>query len=333
MLSLLTKNRVTLALRGFIFVHSIITIFYSYFVIEGYFKASKSSALLRTIVAYSSRAILARVALYTWTLDLTSRVALVGYNIASAESGTITLASVLATRQIWIDLGVYLLAGVGLRMILDEVREADLRALQRRVEAIRGLDKDGEKDRSVAAGQGQGREVDGKGQIEETEVEENEEPQTLRNLLGKRWLGFGFFFLFGLSENGGRLIIATGNYSLAAIAFNMGVEVFGLFVITRASRRLAQTLYYALLCGVLIDAALAAVGHSRFMNEPDRQLFTDILSNFIQLPTRLPWIYPTVDCMFTEMVPIVMMRGVLQDFQRIYDEDTDIANVKQQQQE
>ncbi|KAK3843826.1 MAG: hypothetical protein J3R72DRAFT_101857 [Linnemannia gamsii] len=144
-----------------------------------------ASAIVRVVAVGSAGAIHTQVALYTWTLDLTSMVAIVGYDIATAEPGTMPLASVLATRQIWTELGAYLLVGVGLRVNLDEVREVDLKALQRRVVRYR----------SVTAEKRQGcerrRGVGVKGQVEEKEEEEEEEdekPLALRNLLGTTWI-------------------------------------------------------------------------------------------------------------------------------------------------
>ncbi|KAF9910693.1 hypothetical protein EC991_005678 [Linnemannia zychae] len=220
--SLLTRNRVTLALRVFILAQSIVSAFLSYFAIERYFRASKyvgwhslssgkvnipiycafiASAIVRAIVSFSSRIILARVALYVWALDLAGRIAITGYNISTAQSDIYTLAYVLSSRQIWIDLGAYILAGVGLKMILDEARGSNLRALQRRVETVQGLDKD-EKEGAVSTGQVQGT----SGRAEEKEDED--EPQTLRNFVSKRWVAFGFFFLTEMSENKRRIILA-----------------------------------------------------------------------------------------------------------------------------
>ncbi|KAK3843803.1 MAG: hypothetical protein J3R72DRAFT_101639 [Linnemannia gamsii] len=102
-----------------------------------------SIASYRVIVAYSPRTTLAQMALYVWPIELGAKIVYMGYRAGLLKPDTPTLLpAILSEKVMLMDIGALLLVGPGLKLLLDETRASDERALQARKEVVEGLDKD-----------------------------------------------------------------------------------------------------------------------------------------------------------------------------------------------
>ncbi|KAK3843804.1 MAG: hypothetical protein J3R72DRAFT_439999 [Linnemannia gamsii] len=305
---LFSKNNITLVFRFYIFHHALISILLVFIGIGCCIVPSKLSwkemiilnrwfitinclytlvAVHRAIVAFSSRTMLARMALYVWPIELVARIVFVGYRAALSKPDTPTLLTLLSGNDVLIDFGALLLVGLGLTLVLNETRASDERALQARKAVVEGLDKD-----QKESGRG-------------SQTNENEEePLSLAGAFGN--MMFGVVFSIRLAQSWGQFKSAETHSSFVqyVLIYHICVNAFGLFVITRASKRLDKVLLFALICGVLIDVALAAHGQSRFI---EREGVDTILADLVTLS---PWINPTIGATWTE----------LRDFNRAYDQ-------------
>ncbi|KAK3843806.1 MAG: hypothetical protein J3R72DRAFT_440004 [Linnemannia gamsii] len=136
------------------------------------------------------------------------------------------------------------------------------------------------------------------------------------------------FFSLQLSQNwsGFNLAETYPSFVQDALIFHICMNVFGLFVITRKSKLLYQALLFAMICGVLIDLALAAHGLSRFIEQKGAATSSTILMDLFGL-SLWPWIYPTMYAAWRELTPIYLMRRVIRDFDRTYEQDLKNATV------
>lgn len=106
---------------------------------------------------------------------------------------------------------------------------------------------------------------------------------------------------------------------MAALVFNMWIEVFGLIVLattTSTSKRRCQALYYAQLSCLLVDVSLSVQGHTRFINGPSKLMLPMALIDYVGSPLW-SWIYPSFDTVLLEMLPIYMMWRTVREFKRV----------------
>ncbi|KAK3843823.1 MAG: hypothetical protein J3R72DRAFT_101848 [Linnemannia gamsii] len=265
----------------------------------------------RAIIAYSSGPMLARMAVYVWPMDLAAKVVYLVYRYGVLKLDTPTSLPLFSGKVDLMDFGALLLVGPGLKLVLEETQENDERALQTRNEVVEGLDK----------------KLKESGRRSQTE-EDEEEPLSLAGASGKRWIFFGTHFLLRVSQNWSLFQSAETNPSFVQVAliFHICMNVFGLFVITRKSKRLCQALLFAMICGVLIDVALTAQGLSRFIEQEGLATSTSILTDLTGL-SQWPWIYPTPFITWVELSPIFEMRGAIRDFNRSHNQDIEKAAI------
>ncbi|KAF9539321.1 hypothetical protein EC957_005543 [Mortierella hygrophila] len=339
----LTRNRVTLLLRGLILLHSLVDIVSAYIFFEIFVESAQLkgwinmaslnrvtmvftciyllSGILRAVVSYSSRTVLAQLALYVWPVELILRVVYVGYRISIAAPDVFTFDSFQSIQPMVLDFVKFVVVGVGLKMVLDETKASDERALQSREESIQGLDKE---DEYIGVGSSKERQGGNEGRTEEEEEEDNK-PETLSNLMSKRSVILGFHFMVAIQNNWKRIKVAD-NYPwfiMTALVFNMCVEVFGLLVLVTAadaSRRRFQMLYYAILSCLLIDVCLSVQGRTRFINEPIKSMLPMALIDYVG-SLLWSWIYPSFDAVMLELIPIYIMWRMVRDFKRMNEED------------
>ncbi|KAK3835400.1 MAG: hypothetical protein JOS17DRAFT_569736 [Linnemannia elongata] len=167
------------------------------------------SGILRAVVAYSSRMVLARLALYVWPVELILRVVYVGYRISVATPNVFNFDSFQSIQPMVFDFVELMGVGFGLKMVLDETRAGDVRALQSREESIQGLDKE---DKDIGVGSSKKRQRgDEVGNEEEEKEEEEDKAETLTNLMSKGWFILGFHFVVNFQDNWKRVKVAD-NY-------------------------------------------------------------------------------------------------------------------------
>ncbi|KAF9126625.1 hypothetical protein BG015_004673 [Linnemannia schmuckeri] len=291
-------------------------------------------AFLRAVVSFSSKTILARLAVSAWPNELIVRAALVGnqlYKSTLLPVGVIGSTIAPKLRPTLISFGTFAMVGFGLKMILDETRACDEKALERREDGVRGLDKDEKNDRSETI-QGNGRGV-GAGQAKKEN--EEEEPQTLYNALITTGFILGAHFVLELSENWSKVRAANSPpwFIMAVLAFNIGVNVYGLFVISMtASTFRTQLLCCAMWTTVLIDLALATRGHSRFTEDDFRTHLPAVLNSFVGLP-RQPWIYPLPLIILRALPILYLLRREIKESVEGDDDTSRAANVELQKEQ
>lgn len=124
-------------------------------------------------------------------------------------------------------------------------------------------------------------------------------------------------------------------FIIAALVFNMCVEVLGLFVLataTSTSRRRWKALYYAALSCLLVDVGLSVQGHARFIREPSKLMLPMALIDYVGSPLW-SWIYPSFDTVLLELTPIYIMWWTVRNFKRIEKEDAKKATNRECEQQ
>ncbi|KAF8941832.1 hypothetical protein BGZ47_007150 [Haplosporangium gracile] len=291
-------------------------------------------AFFRAIVSFSSKTILARLAVSAWPIKPIVRAVLVGnqlYKSTLLPVGVIgsTIAPKLGPTLI--SFRAFAMVGFELKMILDETRACDEKALQSREDGFQGLDKDEKNDRSGIV-QGKGRDV-GVGQAEKEEEEEG--PQTLYNALTTKVFILGGHFVMDLSQNWSSVRTANSPpwFIMAVLAFSIGVDVYGLFVNNmRTSTFRTQLLYYAMWTVMLIDVALATRGHSRFTGDDLRTNLPAALTNFVGLP-RQSWIYSLTMTALRVLPLLSVLRREIKESVKGDDDTSTAADVELQQEQ
>ncbi|OAQ27273.1 hypothetical protein K457DRAFT_127451 [Linnemannia elongata AG-77] len=279
------------------------------------------SGTLRAVVSYSSRTVLVRLALYGWPVELLLRFAYVGYMTSIATPYVFTFDYFQSIQSMVFEFVKLVVVGFGLKMVLNETQADDERVLKSREESVQGIDKE---DKDIGAGpskEQQGRDEGRTEKVEEEEEEEEDKPETLSNLMSKWWVVLGFHFMVSFQYNWKRLKVADSYpwFIMAALVFNMWIEVFGLIVLattTSTSKRRCQALYYAQLSCLLVDVSLSVQGHTRFINGPSKLMLPMALIDYVGSPLW-SWIYPSFDTVLLEMLPIFMMWRTIREFKRI----------------
>lgn len=153
-------------------------------------------AFFRVVATLSSRTALTLLVLYTWAIEFVFKVFAISYQmyLASAAPTRDQCARIIATtfppmKAMLVHIGGFALNGLGLKAILNEMRDRDEWVSQGRIETIDTLAEKDEKDRSGSM------EGDEQGKVDDQDEEKEDiEPHTLLNILGKGWFGLAIAF-------------------------------------------------------------------------------------------------------------------------------------------
>ena len=154
------------------------------------------SAFFRVIATFSSKTALTRLVLYVQAMEPVFKALVTVYRVylASEASTADQCVEIIATtfpstKVMLVYSGGFAVIGLGLKMILNEIRDRDEWVLQCRRETIETL---AEKDGRGSSGSMDG---DEQGRVDDQEKEKEEmQLHTLFSILGKEWFGLGIHF-------------------------------------------------------------------------------------------------------------------------------------------